>query len=191
MTLVMTAALCYDRKNTRNGESAMNAAQRREYIMKRLNEAAQPVSATALAGELSVSRQIIVGDVALLRAAGEAVVATPRGYVIERHQGGPRYTVACRHDHTGVEQELNLMVDHGCTVENVIVEHSVYGQLMGRLDISSRYDVKDFIRKVEENGAKPLSDLTGGIHLHTLICPSEGVYHALLAALREAGLLVE
>ena len=169
----------------------MNAVQRRAYIMKRLNEASQPISATALAGELSVSRQIIVGDVALLRAAGEAVVATPRGYVVERQQGGKRYTVACRHDNAGMERELNLMVDYGCTVENVTVEHSVYGQLMGRLDISSRYDVADFIRKVEGSGAKPLSDLTGGIHLHSLRCPSEEVYLSLMEALREAGLLVE
>ena len=169
----------------------MNAAQRREYIMERLNGSTQPISATALAGELSVSRQIIVGDVALLRAAGEAVIATPRGYVVERHKSGQRHIVACRHDNTGMEQELNLMVDHGCTVENVIVEHSVYGQLIGRLDISSRYDVGDFIRKVEESGAKPLSNLTGGIHLHSILCPNEEVYRALLAALRTAGLLVE
>lgn len=169
----------------------MNAAQRRAYIMKRLSEASQPISATALAGELSVSRQIIVGDVALLRAAGEAVIATPRGYVVERRQSGKRYTVACRHDNTGMERELNLMVDHGCTVENVIVDHSVYGQLMGRLDISSRYDVEDFIRRVAESGAKPLSNLTGGIHLHSLICPSDEVYRALLAALRAENLLVE
>lgn len=169
----------------------MNAAQRRAYIMQRLHDATQPVSATVLSGELSVSRQIIVGDVALLRASGEAIIATARGYQVERRQGGTRYTVACRHDGAGMERELNLMVDHGCTVETVTVEHSVYGQLMGRLDISSRYDVRDFIRRVEESGAKPLSDLTDGIHLHALVCPSEAAFQALLEALREAEILVE
>ena len=48
----------------------MTAEQRRSRISARLHEAHQPISATALAKELSVSRQIIVGDVALLRAAG-------------------------------------------------------------------------------------------------------------------------
>ena len=170
----------------------MNAAQRKVYIMKRLAEADSPLSATALAGELSVSRQIIVGDVALLRASGEAIIATPRGYVVERPATGQRHTIACCHDDmAGMKQELDLMVDHGCTVENVIVEHSVYGQLVGRLDISSRYDVTDFIRKVEESGSRPLSDLTGGIHLHTLLCPSEDAYLSLVDALRGEGLLVE
>lgn len=169
----------------------MNAAERRTRILQRLKEADAPLSATALAGELSVSRQIIVGDVALLRASGEGIVATPRGYVMELQRGGQQYTVACRHDQAGMERELNLMVDYGCTVENVVVEHSVYGQLVGRLDISSRYDVADFIRRVEENEARPLSNLTGGIHLHTLRCPDEEAYHSLLAALRSEGFLVE
>lgn len=44
----------------------MTAEQRRSRISARLHEAHQPISATALAKELGVSRQIIVGDVALL-----------------------------------------------------------------------------------------------------------------------------
>ena len=60
----------------------MTAEQRRSRISARLHEAHQPISATALAKELGVSRQIIVGDVALLRAAGQAITATARGYVI-------------------------------------------------------------------------------------------------------------
>ena len=47
----------------------MNAAQRRERILTRLNSAGAPLSASTLAAELGVSRQIVVGDVALLRAA--------------------------------------------------------------------------------------------------------------------------
>ena len=169
----------------------MNALQRRKYIMGRLEEGGAPVSATVLAGELSVSRQIIVGDVALLRAGGAHITATPRGYVLERPPEGRRFTIACRHTPEEMARELEIMVDNGCTVENVIVEHSVYGQLVCQLMLSSRYDVAEFIRKVSESGSKPLSDLTGGIHLHTLRCPDESAFGRVTAELREAGYLLE
>ena len=168
----------------------MNSIQRRQAILQALKEARGPLSAAALAGRLSVSRQVIVGDVALLRAAGEDITATPRGYVLGRAAGG-RHTVVCRHAPGDMERELKLMVDYGCTVEDVVVEHSVYGQLAGRLDLSSRYDVDEFIRKVMEGGDQPLSDLTGGIHLYTLRCPNESAFQSLLAALRNEGFLVE
>ena len=146
----------------------MNASKRREQILDYLKAAETPLSATALAQKLSVSRQVIVGDVALLRAAGEGITATPRGYVLNRPHAGLVRTVACLHSGGEMERELTLMVDQGCTVVNVIVEHPVYGQLTGPLDLSSRYDVSEFIRKVEKNAARPLSALTDGIHLHTL-----------------------
>ena len=89
----------------------MTAEQRRSRISARLHEAHQPISATALAKELGVSRQIIVGDVALLRAAGQAITATARGYVIpDAGETGLPRQVACRHDGTGTRDELNAMV---------------------------------------------------------------------------------
>lgn len=169
----------------------MNTIQRRERILEYLRGADRPLSATALAQRLSVSRQIIVGDVALLRAAGEGITATPRGYVLDRPQAGQRYTVACLHSGGDMERELTLMVDQGCTVEDVIVEHPVYGQLTGPLELSSRYDVLEFMRKVGENAARPLSDLTGGIHLHTLRCPDREAFERVTAALDGAGFLLK
>lgn len=169
----------------------MNTIARRERLMELLEKADGAVSATALAHTLSVSRQIIVGDIALLRAAGERITATPRGYVLERGAPGELRTVACRHTAPeDMARELNIMVDNGCTVVNVIVEHQVYGQLVGQLDLSNRYDVSEFIQAVEAHGARPLSDLTGGIHLHTLRCPDEGAYRRVTQALREAGILL-
>ena len=169
----------------------MNTSERRRLILDYLHEADRPLSATALAGELSVSRQIIVGDVALLRASGVAISATPRGYVLERPRPGLSRTVACLHSGADMERELTLMVDQGCVVENVIVEHPVYGQLTGPLDLASRYDVSEFIRKVEKNAARPLSLLTDGIHLHTLRCPDEGAFKRAAAALGQAGFLAK
>lgn len=168
----------------------MTNAERRAAVLQALKEADRPMSATVLAGRLSVSRQIIVGDVALLRAAGEEITATPRGYVLGRAAEG-RYLVACRHTEAGMARELELMVDYGCTVEDVVVEHSVYGQLTGRLDLSSRYEVAEFLKKVAESGSKPLSDLTDGIHIHTLRCADAGAFDQLLSALRKEGFLVE
>lgn len=169
----------------------MNAAQRRARILDELKAAPAPLSATALAQKLSVSRQIIVGDVALLRAGGASVTATPRGYLLDRPLPGLTRTVACLHSGADMERELTLMVDQGCTVENVIVDHPVYGQLTGPLKLSSRYDISEFIRKVEENSARPLSMLTDGIHLHTLRCPDEDTFQRTLTALEAAGFLVK
>lgn len=167
-----------------------NAAQRREALMELLRKAQSPVSATALAQEFSVSRQIIVGDVALLRASGEDVASTPRGYVLPRAIGGLTRSLVCRHTAADLARELNLMVDNGCTVVDVAIEHPVYGQLSGQLQISSRYDVSEFIRKVDQEEAKPLSVLTDGVHLHTLLCPDEAAFRRVRAALDEAGFLV-
>lgn len=75
------------------------------------------------------------------------------------------------------------------TVVDVIVEHPLYGQLTGPLQLSSRYDVAQFIAR--SHTAQPLSVLTGGIHLHTLLCPSEDAYRRELDALRQAGFLLE
>ena len=111
--------------------------------------------------------------------------------MLDRSAAGELRTVACRHTTPeDMANELNIMVDNGCTVVNVIVDHRVYGQLVGQLDLSSRYDVSVFIQKVVENGAKPLSDLTGGIHLHTLRCPDESAYRRVTEALQEAGILL-
>ena len=126
----------------------MHAEERRETILKLLRQSAQPVSASTLAGQLSVSRQIIVGDIALLRAGGADILATPRGYCLQNAAAaGLTRRVAVRHDEAGMEAELNTMVDNGCTVVDVIVEHPLYGQLTGPLQLSSRYDVAQFIAR--------------------------------------------
>ena len=168
----------------------MHAEKRRETILELLRQSAQPVSASALAGKLSVSRQIIVGDIALLRAGGADILATPRGYCLQNAPAaGLVRRVAVRHSETDMEAELNAMVDNGCTVVDVIVEHPLYGQLTGPLQLSSRYDISQFIAR--SRSAQPLSTLTGGIHLHTLLCPDEAAFQRVLAALRQAGFLLE
>ena len=168
----------------------MEAASRRQAILDRLRTADRPVSASALAAGLNVSRQIIVGDIALLRAGGAEISATPRGYVLPRATDGITRTIACCHTLAQTGQELDILVDNGCTVLDVIVEHPVYGQLTGQLQISSRYDVEQFLARIRDSDAAPLSMLTGGLHLHTLCCPNEDAYTRACAALKAAGLLL-
>lgn len=168
----------------------MEAASRRQAILDRLRTADRPVSASALAAGLNVSRQIIVGDIALLRAGGAEISATPRGYVLPLATDGITRTIACRHTLAQTGQELDILVDNGCTVLDVIVEHPVYGQLTGQLQISSRYDVEQFLARIRDSDAAPLSMLTGGLHLHTLCCPNEDAYTRACAALKAAGLLL-
>lgn len=167
----------------------MRGEQRREALLKLLHEADGPVSAAVLADRLGVSRQIIVGDVALLRAAGEEIAATPRGYVSTHETCALRRTVACIHSEEQTGEELRIFVDHGCIVQDVIVEHPVYGQLTGALHLRSRFDVDEFLRR--SAGSAPLSSLTDGLHLHTLLCPDEATFDRVKAQLRERGFLFE
>ena len=169
----------------------MEAQMRREKIAKRLEQAEGPVSATALAKEFSVSRQIIVGDVALLRAAGLDIAATPRGYVLPAGVGGFRFTVASSHSSAQMEEELNAIVDQGGTVLDVIVEHPIYGQITAPLRMSSRYEIRQFIERCAESAAAPLSLLTDGVHLHTIVCQDAACEERVKNALRERGILLE
>ena len=169
----------------------MRAEQRRQAILERLRSSGQPVSASALAADCSVSRQIIVGDIALLRAAGANISATPRGYMMMQEVTGLVRKIAVQHDSAQMEAELNAMVDQGCTVIDVIVEHPIYGQLTGPLQISNRYDVAQFLQRCSASDAQPLSNLTEGIHLHTLSCPNEEAYARVCASLRQQGVLLE
>ena len=126
----------------------MDAASRRRAIAEALAGANAPVAAGALGERFGVSRQIVVGDIALLRAQGLDIVATPRGYVLGSGQeSGLRRTVACVHDFEGMERELNIMVDNGCVVLDVVIEHAVYGQLTGELHLKNRHDVQEFMRR--------------------------------------------
>ena len=167
----------------------MDAQQRRQMIASRLAESSQPLSAGSLAQELSVSRQIIVGDVALLRAGGLDITATPRGYLLPRGAAGVTCTLACRHTALQMEEELNAIVDQGCTVLDVVVEHPIYGQLTGPLHLSSRYDVAQFLTRCAQSAAAPLSQLTEGVHLHTVRCPDQGAADRVREALEKLDFL--
>ena len=142
----------------------MHSDERRKAIADVLRAADAPVSASALAEKFSVSRQIIVGDIALLRSSGEEILATPRGYVTPKEARGIVRRVAVKHTPQEMEAELNTIVDNGCTVIDVIVDHPIYGQLTGPLQISNRYEVSQSHRR--HPPAHALLSRRGGVRAH-------------------------
>ncbi len=170
----------------------MDANNRRLAVLKLLQAENTPLSASALAKQFKVSRQIIVGDVAILRASGENIVATPRGYLYQRENASKHQaTLALIHNDEQMKDELYTFVDLGIEVVDVIVEHAIYGQIQAQLLLSSRYDVDRFVDKVKANEAKPLSDLTNGLHLHTILYDDEEQYEKVIALLKAKGYLYE
>lgn len=146
----------------------MEGMQRRTAILTALTNAEKPISASRFAKELGVSRQIIVGDVALLRASGEAIVATARGYLLEQDEDKLVSKIAVQHTKSQTEEELLLIVENGGEVIDVIVEHPLYGELVGGLHIKTKSDVHRFMKEYQKTKTSLLSELTDGIHLHTI-----------------------
>ncbi len=152
-------------------ESKLKANERRDHILTLLKEQDEPLTGSSIAKEMNVTRQVIVGDVSLLKASGEPIVATSQGYVyLTKMDSAPAYkrTIVCCHSADQTEEELTIMVDHGVKIEDVVVEHPVYGDLTARLNISNRRDVQRFIEQVSSTNAAFLLELTDGIHTHTI-----------------------
>ena len=163
-------------------------------MLQRLKKAQQALIGSQLAEEFGVSRQVIVQDVALLRARGEKIIATSQGYFHEENLGMPtvKTSIACRHgDQEELKDELLTVVNYGGRVIDVKVEHPIYGELSGNLMISSVRDVKNFIKNYQQNGAALLSKLTDGVHLHTIEAVNEQVLEKIKKELREKEYLLE
>ena len=171
----------------------MNAELRREYILAELNQQNKPISASALASMLGVSRQIIVGDVALLRAQGQNIVATARGYIVADLNSANQYLgkVASQHSPEDTSDELYTIVDLNAVIINVIVEHEVYGEITGGLNLASRSDVYAFMSKVKSSKVKLLSELTMGVHLHTIACRDKTHFEEVYQELKSKGYLFQ
>lgn len=170
----------------------MEAKERRNKIAKLLKQSRQPITGMVLARELGVSRQVIVGDIAILRAAGLDIYATPQGYVILQATASAAVTtkIACHHGCDRIEEELVVIIDNGGKVLDVSVEHPVYGEIKANLMLASRRDLADFLQKLSESKAAPLSLVTGGVHLHTVEAPSPEVMQKIKTDLKELGILL-
>lgn len=165
---------------------------RREKILEFLMQAQRPVTGGELAKAMGVSRQVIVQDIAILRAQGKEILATPQGYLWQRPAvtGRQRAVLAVAHPPEETGTELNILVDFGLKVIDVIVEHPLYGELRGILMLESRRDVEKFLESLAEAGAGLLSSLTGGVHLHTVEYAREEDFNLARRALASKGFLL-
>lgn len=169
----------------------MDGDQRRNEIVKVLSGSEKPVSATSLAKQYDVSRQVIVQDIALLRAIGYDILATARGYILNKElETMLQRVLIVKHDKMHTEEELNIIVDNGGRVRNVIVSHPIYGQLVGDLMLRTRRDIKQFVEKLSEKDATPLLNLTDGVHMHTIEATSEEDLDIIEEELEKHGFLV-
>jgi transcriptional regulator of NAD metabolism len=170
----------------------MTATDRRSRIAQALGDGAC-VSGDALAHELGVSRQVIVQDIAVLRAGGLDVVATVRGYLLAPGASptAARRVIGVRHRPDQAVEELTALVDTGARVIDVVVEHPVYGELRAELDLRSRRDVQLWAERCATTGARMLSELTDGAHVHTLEADHEQILDAAEDALRRLRFLCE
>lgn len=167
--------------------------ERRRRVLDILNNNDEPITGSDLAKIFDVSRQVIVQDIAVLRAQGLNIMAASNGYYISKIEEGNRNikTVVCNHKgYDSIEEELKIMIDMGAKVLDVIVEHPVYGEIRCPLMINSRYDLEKFIEKVIGAKAEPLASLTDGEHIHTIEVPDDDVYEIILEKLNKAGFLV-
>lgn len=168
--------------------------ERRELLLKILKDRGEPVTGSDLASIANVSRQVVVGDITLLKAKNEPIIATSQGYLYlkqaEENTDCIR-TIACYHPPARTEEELNLLVDHGVTVRDVKIEHPIYGDLTASVMVSNRKEVQQFLEKMKTTKASYLSELTFGIHLHTISASSEQALDEAVEALRKAQFLIE
>jgi transcriptional regulator of NAD metabolism len=168
--------------------------ERREQILYILNTKDEPITGSDLAKKFNVSRQVIVQDIAVLRAKGINIMATSNGYYISKRNEDNRNikTIVCKHEgYDSIEKELTIIIDMGGKVLDVIIDHPVYGEIRCPLMINSRYDLEKFVKKVKEVKAEPLAVLTGGEHIHTIEVPNDEVYDIILNKLNNIGFLVK
>lgn len=167
----------------------MTGQERRDAMIEMIRNSEKPVSGTALAKEFAVSRQVIVQDIALIRAAGYEVLSTHRGYLLG-HKGAVTRIFKVSHTDEEIADELNLIVDLGGKVEDVQVNHKVYGRMKADLGIHSRKQVQDFVEEIRSGKSSPLKNITSNYHYHTVEADSEEVLDLIGEELNKRGYLV-
>ncbi|HAE61670.1 MAG TPA: transcription repressor NadR [Eubacteriaceae bacterium] len=170
----------------------MNSLKRKEEILKLLKKSDVPISGTDIAEKFGVSRQIIVQDIALIRAEGNQIIATSKGYMYPKFQKNAIHkTVAVKHGSGMMAEELYIMIDYGAKILDITVEHPVYGEIKANLMLSTKEDIDLFVEEFNKSKAEPLSVVTNGVHLHTIEVPSNKIYELIKTALKDKGFLLE
>lgn len=168
----------------------MKAKIRRNEILSLIGNSENPVPACVIAERFAVSRQVIVQDIAILRANGYDITATNRGYVLNSKAQCSR-VFKCRHSFEQIVDEGALVIESGGRIEDISVNHRIYGKIAARLDLHNRMHVEELYRSLVSGASKPLMSVTDGYHYHTVSADSEEVLNDIEEKLRKAGFLIE
>lgn len=167
--------------------------QRRESILAYLQSKALPVNGSELAKKFGVSRQIIVQDVALLRAKNRNILSTNKGYVLfqpQEKRNGYTAVITVKHSAEQTLEEMRSIVDYGGSMLDVFVDHDLYGQIRVDLVINDFKDAEEFCSKMASSKSKPLKVLTEDCHYHTIEAPSEKALALIKKELSDKGILI-
>lgn len=170
----------------------MTGEERRAGILRKLQESDTPLSGTSLAKHFHVSRQIIVQDIALMRAENNGILSTNKGYLLRSNKTEntqPKRVFYVTHATEAVLDEFMTVLDLGGKILDVAVEHELYGQINLDLLIETKADAVDFHNKMMGCANQPLKVLTGGCHYHTVSAPSEKLLDLIEAELLHKGYL--
>lgn len=167
----------------------MTGTERRTKIVELIQNSEKPLSGTALAKQCDVSRQVIVQDIALIRASGYDIISTNRGYIIQESLVRER-VFKVNHTDEQLEEELYSIIDLGGTVVNVMVNHRVYGHMEAELRINSRRKVEAFMEDIRSGKSSPLKNITSNYHYHKVAADSEETLDLIEEALRQKHFLV-
>lgn len=172
----------------------MTGEQRRTEIRRMLQQARQPLTGTALARGLHVSRQVIVQDIALMRAEQLPILSTNKGYLLrpdDSQASQPKRVFFVRHTNEQVMTEFMTVIDLGGRILDVSVEHELYGPIRADLLIENMQDAADFVERLAACRDNPLMVLTDDCHFHTVAAPSEKLLDLIEGELRARGFLEE
>lgn len=169
----------------------MDGEERRREIADCIMESSRPVSGMKLAKSFCVSRQVIVQDIALLRASGYDIISTNRGYICRGNRPAAVRVLKMCHTDADIRKEMNMIVDMGGTVEDVFIRHKVYGELRAPLHISSRLKVEKFIDDIQSGKSSPLKNVTSDYHYHTISAENEEILDFIEQTLKKEGICIE
>ncbi len=167
----------------------MGGEKRRENLLKILQESDCAVSGTKLAEKFQVSRQIIVQDIALLRAKKYNIISTHKGYILH-DKGNIQRVFKVKHSAEKMLDELNIIVDCGGKIEDVFVYHKLYGVVRVEMNIKSRMDAKKYVDGINGGVSVPLEQVTSEYHYHTVTADSIETLNIIQKELQNQGYLV-
>ena len=170
----------------------MTGEQRRTEIRRMLQQSQQPLTGTALANALHVSRQVIVQDIALMRAEHLPILSTNKGYLLRPDDvrlQQPKRVFFVRHTTEQVLEEFMTVIDLGGRILDVAVEHELYGPIRADLLIENAQDARDFVTRLGACRDNPLKVLTDDCHFRTVAAPSEKLLDLIESELRSRGFL--